>query len=338
MHASPRRIRRPRRLVALAAALTIVVAACGDDDDTAPAAQAVAAPADATESAAPLAGTVNFGFFPNVTHAPARVGIGEGFIQSELGDGVELEKFTFNAGTEAIEALFAGSIDITLIGPNPAINGFAQSNGEALRIVSGSTSGGAYFVVKPEITSAEQLAGTTIASPSLGNTQDVALRAWLADQGFETTPEGGGDVTILPQSNSTTLESFLAGQIDGAWVPEPWATRLILEGGGHVLVDERDLWPDTNGEYATTHVIVRTEFPEEHPDLVKAVIAGLIDAIDAITADPSTAQATVIDQIEQITAQRPSDEVTAKGFENLTFTVDPIAASLEKSADDAVAV
>ncbi len=176
---------------------------------TEPAATAPASTTPATEPAAPLEGTVNFGFFPNVTHAPALVGIGEGLIQDALGDGVDLKTFTFNAGTEAIEALFAGSIDITLIGPNPAINGFAQSDGEALRIVSGSTSGGAYFVVKPEITSAEQLAGTTIASPSLGNTQDVALRAWLADQGYETTPEGGGDVTILPQSNSTTLESFL---------------------------------------------------------------------------------------------------------------------------------
>jgi NitT/TauT family transport system substrate-binding protein len=347
MHASPRRISRPRRLVSRfvvigAAALTTLLAACGDDDDVAAgAATTVAASATAdpvTGGDAALEGTVNFGFFPNVTHAPALVGIGEGLIQDELGDGVDLKTFTFNAGTEAIEALFAGSIDITLIGPNPAINGFAQSDGEALRIISGSTSGGAYFVVKPEITSADQLAGTTIASPSLGNTQDVALRAWLADQGYETTPEGGGDVTILPQSNSTTLESFVSGDIDGAWVPEPWATRLILEGGGRVLVDERDLWPETNGEYVTTHVIVRKEFLDEHPDLVKAVIAGLIDAIDAIEADPATAQATVIDQIEQITAQRPSEEVTATSFGNLTFTVDPIAASLQKSADDAIAV
>jgi NitT/TauT family transport system substrate-binding protein len=145
-------------------------------------------------------------------------------------------------------------------------------------------------------------------------------------------------VSILPQSNSTTLESFIAGSIDGAWVPEPWATRLILEGGGHVLVDERDLWPDTGGEYVTTHVIVRTEFLEEHPDLVKAVLVGLVDSIEAIEADPATAQATVIDQIEQITAQRPSDEVIAASFENLTFTVDPIAASLLGSAEDAEAV
>ncbi len=342
MHASPRRISRPRQLVALAVALTVAVAACGDDDDDAAAAAAspvsTAAPVATTAPAAPLEGTVNFGFFPNVTHAPALVGIGDGLIQQRVGDGVELKTFTFNAGTDAIEALLGGSLDITLIGPNPAINAFAQSNGEAVRIVSGSTSGGAYFVVKPEITSPDQLAGTTVATPSLGNTQDVALRAWLKQQGFETTPEGGGDVTILPQSNSTTLESFVAGQIDGAWVPEPWATRLILEGGGHVLVDERDLWTDTGGEYVTTHVIVRTEFLEQHPDLVKAVIAGLAAAIDAIDSDPASAQATVIDQIEEITSQRPSEEVIAKSFDNLTFTLDPIAASLQKSADDAVAV
>ena len=166
----------------------------------------------------------------------------------------------------------------------------------------------------------------------------MALRAWLAEGGYETTPEGGGDVSILPQSNSTTLEAFIAGEIDGAWVPEPWATRLILEGGGTVLVDERDLWPDTDGEYVTTHVIVRTPFLEEHPDLVKAVLVGLADAIASIEADPAAAQATVIDQIELITAQRPSEEVIATSFGNLTFTLDPIAASLQGSADDAEAV
>src|SRR4051812_43238072 len=331
MHASPRRISNPRRFVALAAALTITLAACGDDDD----ASAANTPAPASTA---LAGSVNFGFFPNVTHAPALVGIGEGLLQKELGDGVDLNTFTFNAGTEAIEALFAGSLDITLIGPNPAINGFAKSKGEALRIIAGSTSGGAYFVVEPDITSADQLAGKTFATPSLGNTQDVALRAWLAEQGYETTPEGGGDVTILPQSNSTTLDAFQAGQIDGAWVPEPWATRLVLEGGGHVLVDERDLWTETGGQYVTTHVIVRTQFLKDHPDIVKAVLAGLLDAIDAIGSDPASAQKTVNDQIEQITGTRPSDEVTAKSFEHLTFTPDPIAASLQKSADDAIAV
>jgi len=349
--------RRGTRLRTLSAllGLALVAAACGSDSDDASgsadttaaesaAAETTAAASDATAAAAettaaePLSGTVNLGFFPNVTHAPALVGVAENLFTDALGPDVDLSTFTFNAGTEATEALFAGALDITFIGPNPAINAFAQSDGEAVRIISGSTSGGAYLVVKPEITSADQLAGKTLATPSLGNTQDVALRAWLAEQGYETTPEGGGDVTILPQSNSTTLESFVSGAIDGAWVPEPWATRLILEGQGSVLVDERDLWPDTDGEYVTTHLIVRTEFLEENPGLVKAVIEGLADAIEKIEIDPAAAQADVVSQIDSITGQETSADVIAKSFENLTFTLDPIAASLAGSAADAEAV
>jgi NitT/TauT family transport system substrate-binding protein len=339
-----RRPRLRRAGAAAACAITIATAAtaCGSDDaasDPADPVATVSSPATtSTDRDAAPEGTVRLGFFPNVTHAPALVGVGEGLFAQALGDGVDLETFTFNAGTEAIEALFAGAIDLTFIGPNPAINGFAQSDGEALRVVAGSTSGGAYLVVRPEITSVDDLVGRSIATPSLGNTQDVALRAWLAEEGYETTPEGGGDVSILPQSNATSLEAFIAGSIDGAWVPEPWATRLILEGGGAVLVDERDLWPETGGEYVTTHVIVATRFLEEHPELVEAVLAGLADAISSIDTDPVAAQATVIEQIEKITGQRPTDEVIAASFDNLTFTLDPIAASLEGSAEDAVAV
>ena len=313
--------RTRRTLVAALAAAALLVAACGDD----------------RSSSGSAVDEVQLGFFPNVTHAPALVGVAEGTFAAALGD-TTLSTFTFDAGTEAAEALLAGSLDLTFIGPNPAINAFAKSNGEAVRLVSGSTSGGAHLVVKPEITSAEQLAGAKLGTPSLGNTQDVALRAWLKEQGFETTPEGGGDVTIVPQKNSTTLESFIAGDIDGAWVPEPWATRLIDEGGGVMLVDERDLWTETDGEFVTTHLLVRTDFLEEHPDVVKAVLVGLADAIDAITADPEKAQADVIAQIAEITGTEPSPDVIAKSFANLTFTLDPIAASLQQSADDAVSV
>ena len=352
-------LRTPHRLrlrAAIGAAavfsFALAAAACGDDDTdsggestAAPGTEATddtAAPGDtavpADTAPAELSGKVRLGFFPNVTHAPALVGVAEGTFTAHLGDGVDFETFTFNSGTEASEALLAESLDLTFIGPNPAINAFAQSNGEAVRIVSGSTSGGAYLVVKPEITSAEQLADTTLATPSLGNTQDVALRSWLKGEGFETSPDGGGDVTILPQSNATTLESFINGDIDGAWVPEPWATRLILEGDGHVLVDERDLWADTGGEYVTTHLIVRTEFLEDHPDLVKAVIEGLADAIDKIEADPEAAQADVIEQIATISGTEPDAATIAESFGNLTFTLDPIAASLQGSADDAIEV
>jgi NitT/TauT family transport system substrate-binding protein len=310
---------RPRAVLAALTVLATVGAACAEGGDA--------------------GGSVRLGFFPNVTHAPALVAVGDGTVAEALEDeGAALQTFTFNAGTEAIEALFAGAIDMTFIGPNPAINGFAQSEGAALRIVAGSTSGGAFLVVDPSITSADDLAGRTLATPALGNTQDVALRAWLAEQGLEATAEGGGDVTILPQSNATTLDAFIGGTIDGAWVPEPWATRLVLEGGGTVLVDERDLWPETDGEYVTTHLIVRTEFLEDHPELVRAVIAGVAASLDRIEADPAGAQATVSDQIERITGQRPGAEVIARSFDNLTFTLDPIAASLAESADDAIAV
>ena len=282
--------------------------------------------------------TLRLGYFPNVTHAPAIVGVDSGVFAEALGPNVTLEVAHFNAGGEAIEALLSGAIDATFIGPNPAINGFAQSDGEALRIVAGTTSGGASLVVAEGIVSPADLAGPdiTLASPALGNTQDVALRAWLAENGFATDTSGGGDVEVVNVENAEALTLFQQGELDGAWVPEPWATRLVLEGGGHVLVDERDLWPD--GEFVTTHLIVEAGFLEERPDVVTDLLNGLVDTIDTINADPGAALAATNDGIESITANRLADETIAGAFENLTFTVDPIASSLQGSADDAIAV
>lgn len=315
--------------------LALVAAACGGSgsesgDSTIPEGSTTAGGGNED---LPTAETVRLGYFPNVTHAPAIVGVVEGLFADELGD-TELQLATFNAGTEAIEAMFADSLDITFIGPNPAINGFTQSQGQALRIVSGTTSGGAFLVVNPEITSPDQLQDTTLASPSLGNTQDVALRAWLAEQGYETNLEGGGDVSIVPQSNSQILETFIAGEIDGAWVPEPWATRMILEGGGTILVDEADLWPD--GRFVTTHLIVDTEFLEEFPGTVEAILSGLLASLDLIADDPATAQAAVNGDIEAITGSGIAPEVLEASWENLEFTYDPISSSLQESAEDAV--
>jgi NitT/TauT family transport system substrate-binding protein len=278
---------------------------------------------------------VRLGYFANVTHAPAIVGIVEGLFQEELGE-VDLQTSTFNAGTDAIEALFSGAIDMTFIGANPAINAFAQSGGEAVRIVAGTTSGGAALVVAPGIETVDDLAATTIGSPSLGNTQDVALRAWLAEQGFETTLEGAGEVSVMPQANAQSLETFRSGQIQGAWVPEPWATRLLLEGGGHVLVDERDLWP--GGQFVTTHLIVSTEFLEEHPEVVTAVLRGLIRAQGLIASNPAEAQAAVNGDFEAITGYALAPEVIEGAWSNLIFTLDPLADSLRGSAADAVEV
>ncbi|MBM3694407.1 MAG: ABC transporter substrate-binding protein [Actinobacteria bacterium] len=317
-----------RRLApALAAVLALAVAACGGGSG------ATTAVPDGN-GAGTLTGTVRLGMFPNVTHAPALVGLGRGLFQEALGPGVKLELSYFNAGGEAIEAMFGGGIDMTFIGPNPAINGFAQSNGTAIRIVAGSTSGGAFLIVRPGITRPADLVGASLATPALGNTQDVALRAWLTDQGLTYDVAGGGDVAVIPQANPDTLRAFQAGDIDGAWVPEPWATRLIQEGGGVVLVDERDLWP--GGRFVTTHLIVRTAFLEQHPDLVEAVVRADLAAIAFCNESPDEAQQIVNDQIEEITGKRLPDPVIAGAWETLDFTWDPIASSLQESADDAV--
>jgi NitT/TauT family transport system substrate-binding protein len=312
------------RLLAAAGILSLVVAA-------GPGAAAASTPAQGGDAV-----TLRLGYFPNVTHASALVGVEGGLFEESLGDNVTLETATFNAGPAAVEALFSGAIDATYIGPNPAINAFAQSDGEAIRIISGATSGGAFLVVNPDIERPRDLEGKTIASPQLGNTQDVALRTWLEDKGFEADTTGGGDVSVVPQDNAQTLALFRSGDIDGAWVPEPWATRLIDEGDGEILVDERDLWP--KGRYVTTHLIVATEFLEENPEVVKQLLEGQVAANDLISEDPEEAQDLVAQGIENATGTAIPPELVAATFETLTFTNDPIASSLRKSAKNAEAV
>lgn len=366
--------RRFGKIVAAVAALGLVVAACGGDDDgdadagTTPEAAtsddtatgdstatsptgvatddstpAVTGGTDvASDGSGPAAGateeasgTLRLGYFANVTHAPAVIGEEDGIFQDALGDGVEIEYSYYNSGTEAIEALFAGAIDATFIGPSPAINGYSESGGEALRIVAGTTSGGASLVVNKEITKPEDLEGKVLASPDLGNTQDVALRAWLTEQGYETDEAGGGDVSIQPKENADSLTAFQTGAIDGAWVPEPWATRLVQEGDGHVLVDERDIWPQ--GQFVTTHLIVAPDYLDENPAIARGLVNGLLDAIAVANDNPEEAQRLTNAGIERITTQALSPEVIAAAWKTMEFTPDPIASSLEKSKNDAVA-
>ena len=275
---------------------------------------------------------MRLGYFPNITHAPALIGVEKGFFQQELGQHT-LKTATFNAGPEATDALFADSIDATFVGPNPSINAFQKSNGEAIRVVAGSTSGGAGLVVKPSITQASDLKGKKVATPQLGNTQDVALRAYLKSQGLSSDTSGGGDVSIIPEANADTLTQFASGDIDGAWVPEPFFTRLQQESGGKVLVDEKTLWP--SGQFVTTQLIVATKFLNAHPDAVLGLIKGEADAITFINNSPADAQKVANAGIAKISGKPLNDAVVAAAFKNLTFTLDPIASSLKKSAQDA---
>jgi len=280
------------------------------------------------------ASTLRLGYFANVTHAAAIIGVNRGLIAKELG-ATKLETQIFDAGPAAVEALFGGSLDAAYIGPNPAINAFARSDGKAIRIVAGATSGGAQLVVRQGINSARDLRGATLASPELGNTQDVALRAWLSKQGLRNSVQGGGDVTITPTKNADTLQLIKSGKLDGAWVPEPWASRLVLEAGSKVLVNERDLWP--GGQFVTTNLIVRTEFLERHPQTVEALLRGHVDAVQWANQNPAEAKAVVNDGINALTGKPLKPEVVDRAWQDLTVTEDPIAASLQRSAENAVA-
>lgn len=278
--------------------------------------------------------TVRIGYFPNVTHAPAIIGLADGHFQSAFGDEVTIKTAEFNSGTEEIEALFAGGIDIGFIGPSPTVTGWQKSNGQALHVIAGAAANGAALVVREGIDTPSDLEGLTIATPSLGNTQDVAARYWLKEEGFTTDTEGGGDVHIQPQDNATALTALQNGDIDGAWVPEPWATRMVEQGGAHVLVDEPDLWE--GGQFVTTNVIVRTEFLNEHPDAVDAFLAGLLETLDSIEADPEGAQATVATEIGRVSGSAPKADQLAKAWMNVVFTADPLPATLVAQAEHAI--
>jgi sulfonate transport system substrate-binding protein len=332
---------RQRGALALVTALVFATSACsaagpGSVTPTHGFDGVAAAAVDGVPEPLPDRVTVRIGVFPNITHAPGLLALAADGPLHDLLPNADIQVNAFNSGTTAVEAMFADAIDLTFVGPNPAINAFAKSHGEAVRVISGSTSGGAFLVVRDGITSAADLRDRTLASPSLGNTQDVALRTWLADHGLQTDSAGGGDVHIVPQENAQSLETFVAGTIDGAWVPEPWATRLIQEGGAHVLVDERDLWPD--GRYVTAQLMVATPYLAAHPDVVSRVLLAVVKSVDLANQHPAEAQAIVNQQIDRYTGKTLGAEVMSAAWPNLEFTVDPIASSLQRSAQDAEAM
>ena len=317
----------------LLVAAVAVTSACATTAGQDVAASTRSSAATSTSGGTP-ATELRLGYFPNVTHATAVYGVAEGVFAQELG-GTQLRTQTFNAGPAAVEALFAGAIDATYLGPNPAINAYVKSRGEALRIVAGATSGGASLVVRPEIDSVAQLEGKAIATPQTGNTQDIALRHFLNEKGFEVDERGAGDVTILAQDNAQSLTLFQAGDIDGAWVPEPWASRLVLEGGGTVLVNEKDLWP--GGRFVTTHLVVRTQFLDRHPQTVQALIEGSVASNQAIAADREAAKRVINTALGELTGKPLKPETMDRAFAELTLTDDPVAASLKASAQHAFA-
>ena len=311
------------------AAVTVLAAACGSSGSS-----SSSGSSGGSGSSGPV--TLRLGFLANVTHAPALVGIKEGFFTKNLGDGVTLKLTPFSTGTEESTALLAGQLDAAYVGPNPAIKAWQTSNGKLIKVISGAASGGAALVVKKSITGPAQLKGQSLATPSLGNTQDVALRYWLKQHSLTATQTGGGDVSIKPVTpNSAAVLEYTSGQISGGWEPAPYDIEMV-QAGGHMLVNEASLWP--GGKFVTTNLVVTQAFLAAHPSAVNGLLKGQIEANDFIHNHLSQAEAATNAELTSVLGKGLKPAVLSASFQQITFTVDPIASSLATDAQHAVAV
>ena len=260
------------------------------------------------------------GHFPNITHAQGLVASqlsreGKGWFEPRLGGNVKIEWFVYNAGPSAMEALAAGSIDLTYVGPNPALNLYARSQGEEVRIIAGSANGGAALVVQPDgrLSKPEDFRGRLIGTPQLGNTQDVACRAWLKKQGYRIT-QLGGDVKVLPTANPDQLALFTAGKLDGVWTVEPWVSRLELEAKGKVFLEQKDS--------ITTVLVASAKLLAEQRELVKKFAAAHAELTEWINQNPDEAKRLANAALKEITKREMPAELIAKAWPRLTFTAE----------------
>ena len=277
---------------------------------------------------------LKIGYFPNINHAQAVIGLGNGDFQKALGNSITVQPFLFNAGPSAIEALIAKRVDVTYVGPNPAINGYVVSDGKDLRIISGAASGGAVFVIRSDsgIKSPKDFAGKKFASPQLGNTQDIALRKYLLDNGYKTT-DNGGNVTVTPVANADILALFLKKQLDGAWVPEPWGARLVNEANGRIFLDERSLWPD--GRFVTANIIARTDYVKSNPETINKLLELHINETIWINYHKDQAIQAFNTGLRKLTGKTIPEDELRQAWSRIEFTYDPIKQSLLKLANDA---
>ena len=274
---------------------------------------------------------VRFGHFPNITHVQALVAHhlsrqGKGWLEERLG--ATIEWFTYNAGPSAIEAIFARSLDVTYIGPSPVLNAYAKSKGAEPRILAGAANGGSALVVRPAsgILKPEDFRGKKVATPQLGNTQDVQARAWLVEHGFKVT-QTGGDVSVIPTANADQLGLFAKGEIDAVWTAEPWVSRLELEGGAQVYLEDRE----TN----VTMLVARAAFLTEQGELVKKLTTAHRELTDWITAHPAEAKELIKAELKALTTAAPSDAVVDRALARTLLTNEVSRPSLDKMVGSA---
>jgi NitT/TauT family transport system substrate-binding protein len=319
-----------RRRVAASAtfvAAALLVSACGSSSST----------GGGKGTPQPDPSTVNLGYLVNLTHAPALIGVSKGYFQGAMPKGTTVKTTTFTSGTPESEALLGGTLDAAFMGPGPAINAFIKTKGKVF-IVSGAASGGAGLVVSSSIANGNfpvDLAGKTLSTPSLGNTQDIALRTWLGTKGLSSNINGGGQVGIDTSSgNSVSLQNFEAGKIAGGWVPEPYESEFILQGKGTLAVDEASLWP--NGQFPTTVLVVSANLLQNHPDIVSDLLKGLVQSVNWINSNESSAPDAVNTALAATTGGKPlKANVLALAWTHLSFSLDPLAADIQTNANNA---
>lgn len=312
----------------MGAVVALAVTACGSSGSSH--ASGTTAASGGTGGAGADAVTVHLGYFPNITHGLALVGVKEGIFAKDLAPDKLDASQTFTAGPAENQALLSGSIDVAFEGPSSALSAYTQSHG-AIEIVAGAASAGAALVVKSSITSPDQLKGTKLASPQLANTQDVSLKYWLKTQNLT------GSVTVQPSTtgNGTIVTEFKAGSIAGAWVPEPYVAEMVA-AGGHILVNEKSLWP--KGEFSTTEIVARTAWAKQHPAALQRFLAGAVDALAAIKSNPAAAQSAANAQIEALTTKPLKAGVLSSAWSDLSFTLDPLESSVATQAAHGVAI
>ncbi|MEW6683393.1 MAG: ABC transporter substrate-binding protein [Nitrospirota bacterium] len=277
---------------------------------------------------------IRVGHFPNITHAQPLIAQTNGWFSKALQPDAVVEWKIFNAGPAVIQALFANELDLAYIGPGPATNGYVKSKGKLPIVIAGAADGGAALVVRPDagIRSPADFRGRRIATPQIGSTQDIALRGWLKQHGL-APKEKGGEVTVVPFANPDQLTLFRQGQIDGAWAPEPWAARLIHEGGGTIFLDERELWKDlTGGKFSTTVLVAHSKFLQTHPELVRRWVAAHVELTTWINDHSDEAKSLVNEELKRITGKPLPPAVLDAAWARVRFTSDPIKASIAQSA------
>jgi NitT/TauT family transport system substrate-binding protein len=276
--------------------------------------------------------TIRFGHFPNITHAQGVIAHalsrqGKGWFEQRLGPNIEIQWFTYNAGPSAMEAMFAGSLDLTYVGQGPALNAHFKSNGQEVRVISGAANAGAALVVKAAspIKTPADFRGKKIATPQLGNTQDISCRAWLKAQGFKVT-QTGGDVLVLPTANPDQLALFQKGEVDAVWTVEPWVTRLEREASARVFLEDKDI--------ITTWLVSSAKFLNSQRDLARKIAGANVELTDWIQKNPEEAQKILIGELKEETKANFAPEAIAQAWKRIKFTTDVPRDLIAKAVQD----